>query len=76
MRSAKALSDTPGATDLVLQTNDRFPFRFAAGYANNGPPVTGRDRWSLGVTWGNAFWLDQQLSYQFMSSDDFWLHPR
>ena len=68
-------TDTPGATDLVLQTNDRFPFRFAAGYANNGPPVTGRDRWSLGVTWGNAFWLDQQLSYQFMSSDDFWLHP-
>ncbi|HEY2032995.1 MAG TPA: ShlB/FhaC/HecB family hemolysin secretion/activation protein [Rhizomicrobium sp.] len=68
-------SDTPGATDIILQVDDDFPFRFNAGYANNGAPLTGRDRWNIGVTWGNAFWLDQQLSYQFSSNQDFWLHP-
>jgi len=68
-------SDVPGATDIILQVDDDFPFRFNAGYANNGAPLTGRDRWNAGVTWGNAFWLDQQLSYQFSSNEDFWLHP-
>lgn len=68
-------SDTPGATDIILQVDDDFPFRFNAGYANNGAPLTGRDRWNVGVTWGDAFGLDQQLSYQFSSNEDFWLHP-
>ena len=68
-------SDTPGATDIILQVDDDFPFRFNAGYANNGAPLTGRDRWNVGVTWGNALWMDQQLSYQFSSNEDFWLHP-
>ncbi|HEX3808086.1 MAG TPA: ShlB/FhaC/HecB family hemolysin secretion/activation protein [Rhizomicrobium sp.] len=68
-------SDKIGATDLVVETNDSFPLRFSAGYANNGTPVVGRDRWNAGITWGNAFWLDQQISYQFTSSTDFWLHP-
>lgn len=68
-------SDKPGATDIILQVDDDFPFRFNAGYANNGAPLTGRDRWNVGVTWGDAFWLDQQLSYQFSSNQDFWLHP-
>src|SRR5262249_10010472 len=68
-------SATPGDTDLVLKTADRFPMRFYASYANNGTPVLGHDRWSLGVNWGNALWLDHQFSYQFTSSDDFW-HTR
>jgi hemolysin activation/secretion protein len=65
----------PGTTDLVLQTQDRLPFRVYAGYDNTGTPVLGHDRWNLGFNWGNAFWLDQQFSYQFTSSDDFW-HSR
>lgn len=68
-------SDTAGATDLVLLTKDEFPLRFNTGYANNGAPLTGRDRWTAGVTWGDALWLDQQFSYQFTSNQDFWLHP-
>lgn len=69
-------SDTPGDTDLVIQADDRFPFRFSAAYANNGAPASGRDRWTIGLAWGNAFWLDQQLYYQYTSSEDFWLHPK
>ena len=61
-----------GETDLILKTQDRFPVRVYAGYDNSGARVTGRDRWSLGANWGNAFGLDQQLSYQFTSSSDFW----
>lgn len=69
-------SDTAGETDLVLQTTDRFPWRFAAGYDNTGTPVTGRGRWSLNIDWGDAFLLDEDLSYQFSSSDAFWIHPQ
>jgi hemolysin activation/secretion protein len=64
-------SAQPGFTDVVLKTQDRLPLRFFAGFDNSGPPATTRSRWDLGVTWGNALWHDQQLSYQFSSSDDF-----
>ncbi|MBV9084266.1 MAG: ShlB/FhaC/HecB family hemolysin secretion/activation protein [Acidobacteriaceae bacterium] len=61
-----------GYTDLVLQTQDRFPLRISGGYDNSGTTSTGHNRWNLGVTWGNALWHDQQLSYQFTSSTNFW----
>ncbi len=68
--------DEPGVTDLTVDTIlEKFPLRAYAGYANSGTPQIGHDRWSLGFIWGNAFWLDDQLSYQFTSSDDFW-HSR
>ncbi len=66
-------SDTPGTTDLTVDTvEEKFPVRAYAGYANNGQLVLGHDRWTLGLTWGNALWHDDQFSYQFTSSDDFW----
>ena len=61
----------PGYTDLVLKTKDRFPVTAYAGFDNSGTAVTGRSRWNLGVTWGNGFWHDQTLSYQFSASDNF-----
>jgi hemolysin activation/secretion protein len=63
----------PGYTDLVLQTEDRFPLRFFTGFDNSGTAATGHNRWNAGVTWGNAFGLDQQLTYQFSSSSDLYL---
>jgi hemolysin activation/secretion protein len=60
-----------GYTDLVLQTQDRLPLRVFTGFDNGGTPVTGRSRWELGATWGNALWRDQQLSYQLSTSDNF-----
>lgn len=61
----------PGYTDLVLNTQDRFPITAYSGFDNSGTAVTGRSRWNMGATWGNALWHDQQLSYQFSASDNF-----
>ncbi len=69
-------STTPGETDLVVQTGDRLPLRATVAYANNGTPASGRDRWTTGITWGNAFWLDQTLTYQFTSSGNYWFYPK
>jgi hemolysin activation/secretion protein len=69
------LDKSSGEADVVLHTDDRFPLRFYATYDDTGTPSIGRDRYGVGVLWGNAFGLDQQLSYQFISSDDFWGRP-
>jgi len=66
---------SPGATDIELKAEDRFPLRVYASYDNTGTPVTDRDRWSTGFNWGNAFWLGHQLSYQLTTSGDV-LHDR
>jgi hemolysin activation/secretion protein len=61
-----------GQTDLVLQTRDRFPARFYAGYEDSGNAQTGLDRYEAGVNWGDAFYLglNQQLNYQYTTSGD------
>ena len=68
-------SDELGATDLVLKTQDRLPLRVYAGYENTGTQALGRNHWTMGANWGNVFGLDQQLSYQLTTTDDFWDHP-
>lgn len=64
----------PGAaansTDVLLQTEDRLPFRVNAGYDNDGVPDLGRDRIFAGINYGNLFGLDQQIAYQFTASND------
>ena len=61
-----------GTTDIVLQTQDRFPARFYAGYEDSGNPQTGDDRYILGLNWGDAWdaGLGHQLNYQYTSSGD------
>lgn len=66
-----------GTTDVVLQVEDRRPFRFYAGYENSGNKATGDSRWMAGVNWGNAFGKDHQANYQFTMADkyeDFYAH--
>jgi hemolysin activation/secretion protein len=58
-------------TDVILQTEDRVPFRANAGYDNAGVPELGRDRYFAGIGYGNLFGLDQQIAYQFTASSDF-----
>lgn len=58
----------PGATDVVLQTQDRLPVRAYSSFDNAGIPSLGLAEWTMGATWGDAFGLDQQLSYQFTRS--------
>ncbi len=68
--------DQPGVTDLTIDTVvEKFPVRGYVGYANSGTPSLGHDRWNMGFIWGNAAWNDDQFSYQFQSSNDFW-HSR
>ncbi len=57
--------EEPGRTDLVLKTQDRFPVRFYGGWDDSGNDLTGDERWTMGLNWGDAFGLDQQFNYQF-----------
>jgi len=61
---------TIGETDLVIKTTDRFPFRPYVSYDNWGTDLTGNERWQTGFNWGDAFGLDQILSYQFSTAPD------
>jgi hemolysin activation/secretion protein len=62
-----------GTTDVVLQTKDRFPVRFYAGYEDSGNAQTGLDRYITGFNWGDAWGagLGHQLNYQYTTSNDF-----
>jgi hemolysin activation/secretion protein len=60
----------PGATDVVLETHDQLPVRVYSSFDNAGVPSLGLGEWSVGAIWGDAFGLDQQLSYQFTRSVD------
>jgi hemolysin activation/secretion protein len=58
------------STDVVLQTADRLPLRVSSGYDDGGVPQLGRDRFFAGIDYGNLFALDQQIGYQFTTSND------
>jgi len=60
-----------GTTDIELICKDRFPFHIYTGIDNTGNDVTGNNRLFTGFNWGNVFWTDQRLSYQFATSSDF-----
>jgi hemolysin activation/secretion protein len=64
----------PGAardtTDVVLQTEDRFPFRIYGGYNNDGVRDLGRDRILAGFDYGNLFGIDARIGYQMTASND------
>ncbi|MDR5816200.1 ShlB/FhaC/HecB family hemolysin secretion/activation protein [Caballeronia sp. LZ033] len=64
----------PGAalntTDVILQTEDRFPFRVYGGYNNDGVRALGRDRLLAGFDYGNLFGIDARFSYQMTASND------
>ncbi|SAK82084.1 surface antigen (D15) [Caballeronia pedi] len=64
----------PGAehdtTDVVLQTEDRLPFRLYGGYNNDGVRDLGRDRILAGFDYGNLFGIDARIGYQMTASND------
>lgn len=60
-----------GTTNIELVTKDRFPLRVYAGGDNTGNDATGNARWFAGFNWGNAFWCDHILNYQYTTSSDF-----
>jgi hemolysin activation/secretion protein len=62
---------SPGTTDVVLATKDRFPIRLYTGTDNTGVQPTGEGRWYTGFNWGQAFGLDHIFCYQFTSDWSF-----
>lgn len=72
--------EAPERTDMVdieLVTRDRFPFRPYVGVDNTGIHQSGKTRWFAGFNWGDAFFVDHILSYQFTSGNNynkFWAH--
>lgn len=62
--------ETFGTTDIELDIKDRYPVQVYAGTDNTGTEPTGDVRWFAGITWGNAFFLDHILTYQYTSSVD------
>jgi len=65
-----APGDTPGTTDLLLRTQDRFPLRVFAGYEDSGNRYTQDDRLLTGFNYGNLFGVGQQLSFQYTQAPD------
>ncbi len=57
-------------TDVVLQTEDRFPLRVYGGYDNDGVRDLGRDRGLAGFDYGNLFGTDARIGYQMTASND------
>ncbi|MCV0424646.1 MAG: BamA/TamA family outer membrane protein [Roseibium sp.] len=53
----------PGATDIVLRSNERRPWTVYAGYANSGTAASGRNRVFAGGNVANLPFLDHQISY-------------
>jgi hemolysin activation/secretion protein len=62
--------EAPLTTDVVVRVADRRPLRIYGSFENNGTPAAGRERFALGVNWGNVFGGDGQLAYQFTTSRD------
>jgi len=65
-----APGSTPGTTDLLLRTQDRFPLRVFAGYEDSGNRYTQDDRILAGFNYGNLFGLGQQVSFQYTQAPD------
>jgi hemolysin activation/secretion protein len=63
---------SPGDTDLSLQIQNAKPWQVYAGYANDGAPSSGLDRWSLGGMVGDLILPGSLVSYALTTSDDFW----
>jgi len=60
-----------GTTNLEVVTQDRFPLRVYTGGDNTGVASTGRGRYYAGLNWGDAFFVDDLLNYQFTSNSTY-----
>jgi hemolysin activation/secretion protein len=61
----------PNEIDVEFITHDRFTVRPFIGSDNTGVLVNGQTRYYAGFNWGNAFWRDDILTYQYTASNDF-----
>ncbi len=71
-RQASIIYERTGVdrANVEVAVKDRFPLRAYAGYDTTGQQSLSRERVFVGFDWGDAFGLDQVLSYQYRSSTD------
>ncbi len=60
----------PDTTDLILRAEERFPVRFYTGYEDTGTQSTGLDRLMAGFNWGDGFFKDHEIGYQYATDID------
>ena len=60
----------PGSTDIIVQPEERRPWRLYTGYDNTGNASTDRDRVFAGLNWGAPFGRADQFSYQFTADPE------
>lgn len=60
-----------GETEIDVITKDRFPLRVYTGGDNTGVESTGRSRFFGGITLGDAFFIDDLLTFQFTSNSSY-----
>jgi len=60
-----------GTTDLVIDSKDRFPMRFYAGYEDTGSRATGLERFFAGINMGNVFGRGHEIGYQYTTNRHF-----
>jgi hemolysin activation/secretion protein len=63
------LQNEPGLADLVVDVQERVPFRAAVSYDNTGNETLGLNRYSASVQFGNVWGLGHQASYQYTTTD-------
>src|SRR3972149_1881177 len=61
--------ESPGETDVLVQTEDRRPYRAYLGYDNTGYWYSGASRYYTGFNFGNLFNIGHQLNLQVMSAN-------
>lgn len=62
--------DQPATGDFLYGLKEQRPWRVFTAYQNTGTDAIGRDLFSVGVNWGNAFDQDHLLNYQFTTGAD------
>lgn len=61
---------TVGSTDVIVRTQERFPFSITSGIDNSGSPSTGLYRIYTGFDWGNVLWRGDDFNYRFTTTPD------
>jgi hemolysin activation/secretion protein len=58
-----------GEADLTIAVQEALPLKFTASYSNSGNDVVGRNQYTAGITYGNVWGRDHQVSYQYITTD-------
>ena len=59
-----------GTTDIIINVNDRLPFRTYCGYELAGYRAAGSSRWKVGFNLGRLWRTDQQLNCEYITAEN------